>query len=145
MSLAEWMEVAAIYVPLMAVILLRLIRGRRERQFAACLLGSLWVATTLPLLERVNAWAGWWTFHGGFGVPSGMPLELYFGWVILWGVVPQMAFPRLRLRWVAVAMIAVDLVTMPLFGAVVVLNSEWLVGEVVAISFVLVPALCLAR
>jgi hypothetical protein len=122
MSTADWTKVAAIYVPLMAAILLRLIRGRREKQFAACLLGSLWVATTLPLLERVNARAGWWTFHGDFGVPSGMPLELYFGWVLLWGAVPQMAFPLLRLRWVVVVMIAVDLVTMPLFSAVVVLN-----------------------
>ncbi|HEY6374074.1 MAG TPA: methyltransferase [Edaphobacter sp.] len=145
MSTAEWTEVAAIYVPLMAAILLRLIHGRRERQFAACLLGSLWVATTLPLLERVNAWAGWWAFHGDFGVPSGMPLELYFGWMLLWGVVPQMAFPRLRLRWVVMVLIAVDLVTMPLFGAVVVLNSGWLVGEAAEIAVVLAPALCLAR
>ncbi len=145
MSDADWTRVAAIYVPLMAVVLLRLVRGRQERQFAACLLSSFWVATTLSLLERVNAWAGWWSFHDNGLSSRWMPLEFYFGWVLLWGAVPPLAFPRLRLRWVVAVMIAVDLVTMPRLSAVVDLDGTWLVGEVVTCALVLVPALCLAR
>ena len=74
-----------------------------------------------------------------------MPLELYLAWVVLWGILPALAFPRLAIRWAAVLFAALDLVTMPLCSAVVTLSSSWYFGEAVAIAIVLLPALLLAR
>ena len=74
-----------------------------------------------------------------------MPVELYLGWVVLWGAVPQLAFGRMRLVWSALWMIGFDLIAMPLCGAIVQLGSRWLVGEAVAVAVVLIPALCIAR
>ena len=39
---AAWTRVAALYVPVMAALLAGLLRGRRPRMFAACLLSLLW-------------------------------------------------------------------------------------------------------
>jgi protein-S-isoprenylcysteine O-methyltransferase Ste14 len=93
-------------------------------------------------IQRVGWVVG---FASGGVLFCGMPLELYLGWVLLWGVLPQMVFPRLGVGWSAVVMVGVDLVAMPLCGAVVRLGPRWLMGEAVAVVVVLVPALCVAR
>ena len=69
-----------------------------------------------------------------------MPLELYLGWVVLWGLCPQLAMPRLPLPVCIAIMAVVDLVAMPLCGPVVRLGQHWLMGEAVAIALVLMPA-----
>jgi len=43
------------------------------------------------------------------------------------------------------AMVLLDVVTMPLCAPLVLLGPGWLVGEAVAVALVLVPALCVAR
>ncbi|HEY4382199.1 MAG TPA: hypothetical protein VGN01_17755 [Acidobacteriaceae bacterium] len=75
----------------------------------------------------------------------GTPLELYLGWAVLWGLVPQLVFRRVGLAWVVVAMAGVDLVTMPWCAALVTLGPRWLWGEAAAVALVLLPALCVAR
>jgi protein-S-isoprenylcysteine O-methyltransferase Ste14 len=145
MSNADWTRVLALYFPIVFASLAGIRNGRIPRQFAACLLSLLWVMPTLWALQRLNASRmGWWWFADA-DLPLFMPLELYVGWGVLWGVLPQLAFPRLRLVWVATVMILLDLLGMPLCGAEVRLGSQWLVGEAVAVVVVLIPALCLAR
>jgi protein-S-isoprenylcysteine O-methyltransferase Ste14 len=147
MTQAIWERVAAIYLPLIAALLLGLTRGRRPKQFPALLLSLLWTATSLVALQRLNQAADWWTFPANDIRFCGMSLELYTGWVILWGILPQLAFPRLPLPIVVAIMTLLDLVAMPLCKDVVHLESglHWLIGEAVGVLFVLIPALCLAR
>jgi protein-S-isoprenylcysteine O-methyltransferase Ste14 len=113
--------------------------------FAACLLSLLWVLPALVVLQRLNEAAGWWGFAGGGPAMRGTPLEVWFGWAVLWGLVPQLLMPKLRLRWCVLAMVSVDVLTMPLCAPLVVLGPRWLVGESVAVGLALVPALCVAR
>jgi len=115
-----------LYIPLMAALAVRLLSGRKPRQFAASLLGMLWVAAALPLLDYVNVWAGWWGFSRIDPFFGGMPLALYAGWIVLWGAIPVVAFPKMRLRWVAVMMACVDLLVMPLYSGIVVFKPTWL-------------------
>ena len=140
MTRADVTLVAAIYLPVCLATAAGFVNGRIPRQFPACLLSLLWVTPALWALQRVNEWAGWWTFKGGT-----MPLELYVGWITLWGILPQLAFPRLPLALVAVFMLVADLLGMPLCSAVVILGRHWLIGEAIAIIVVLLPALCIAR
>ena len=142
-SFAE--RLGALYLPLMAALILALARPRSRRRFAACLLGFMWTMPTLLLLQLLNLKMDWWSFPVAEVGIRGMPLELYAGWTILWGILPTLAFPRLRLAWVAAVMGGFDLIAMPLCGAVVHLNKNWLVGEAVAIGTILLPGLCLAR
>lgn len=142
---ADLAGAAQVYLPLTAATIARVAGGPRPRQFAACLLSLLWTVPTLLILQIVNAWAGWWSYPiVGIGI-HGMPLESLVGWAVLWGLVPQLVFPRLGIGWVAAIMIDADLVAMPLCGGVVQLGRHWLVGEAVAVVVVLAPALLIAR
>lgn len=145
MSKGWWTYLGALYLPLMAALLARVVNGRRPRQPVACLLSLLWVAAALPLVQYASVWGGWWSFTRAEPSFCGMPLALYIGWVLLWGAVPVVAFPTMRLRWVMVIMICIDLAGMPLAYNVVSLSGRWLVGEAIAVLVVLLPALVISR
>ena len=145
MTRSEMIRAAGLYFPLLLACIAGMLDGRRARMFAACLLSFLWTAPALLLLQMLNARAGWWTFTDGSAWFSGMPLELYIGWWIAWGVLPQIALRRLPLAASAACMVVLDLIVMPLCAPVVVLGPRWLLGEGVAAALVLVPALCIAR
>jgi protein-S-isoprenylcysteine O-methyltransferase Ste14 len=74
-----------------------------------------------------------------------MPVDLYLSWAWLWGAIPALAFPSIPLVVVLLAALALDLVLMPLGAPLVRLGPAWLVGEVVGLVGVLVPAQLLAR
>jgi protein-S-isoprenylcysteine O-methyltransferase Ste14 len=146
MDHADWERAAAVYLPLGAAITARLLYGRQPRQFAACLLSVLWTIPSLLVLQRLNEYAGWWSFAAGSEVQfRGMPLELFLGWILLWGLVPQLALPRFGIARSAVVMIAVDCVLMPMCGSALYLKTHWLVGETAAVAVVLIPALCIGH
>jgi protein-S-isoprenylcysteine O-methyltransferase Ste14 len=145
MDRAIVIRAGALYVPLLLALVGGRFRVQPPRQFAACLLSFLWALPTLVILQRLNAWAGWWSYASAGPMFYGMPLELYLCWVVLWGVVPELVFPRTRLWVVGVAMVGLDLLAMPACAPVVVLGRQWLVGEAVAVAIVLVPALLISR
>jgi protein-S-isoprenylcysteine O-methyltransferase Ste14 len=138
-------RLAALYLPLAAAVLTALLRPRRQRMFAACLLGLLWTLPALLILQRINLIANWWTFRPKGPALVGMPLELYLGWAILWGLVPQLTFRRLGLPGVMVIMGLLDLWLMPLAVPLLQLHGHWLRGEAAALVLVLAPAICVAR
>jgi protein-S-isoprenylcysteine O-methyltransferase Ste14 len=113
--------------------------------FAACLLSVLWTAPALLLVQKLNVLCGWWEFADGGARFSGMPLELYLGWVIAWGLAPQIALRRLPWWVSAICMGLLDLAAMPLCAPVVRLGNAWPVGEAVCLVIVLLPALWVAR
>jgi protein-S-isoprenylcysteine O-methyltransferase Ste14 len=145
MNRPEWIRAAALYLPLVLALLAGTYFRQQTRQFAACLVSSLWVAPGLLILQQANSIAGWWTYSTSGTTFRGMPLELYFGWLVLWGVLPQLAFRRLPIVFCAGLMIVVDLLTMPLCRPVVLLGNDWLLGEAVAGLIVLIPGLGIAR
>jgi len=145
MSRETWIRFGAMYLPLMAVLLACVLRRNVPRRGVACLMSLVWAMVSLLALQRLNQWAGWWSYEAGGVAVRGMPLEMYVGWVLLWGAVPPLLFVRTRLVWVAATMVVVDLLAMPLCAPVVMLGSRWLTGEVAAVALVLLPSLCLAR
>lgn len=145
MSRSEWIRAGALYFPIVIALLAGALRRRRPRLVAACLLSFLWTACSLLVMQRLNLWAGWWTFSSDGLIFLGMPLELYFGWIVLWGILPQLVFLRWPLPLIAVMMIGIDLVAMPLCRPAVLLGPGWLIGEAVAALVVLAPALLVAR
>ena len=146
MERADWQRTATVYFPLVAAIVARLLTGPRPRQFAACLLSILWTVPSLLALQRWNEYADWWSFGSGSAAEfGGMPLELFFGWVIVWGLLPHLAFPGLGIISSAALMVAIDCILMPLTSSAVFLKPHWLMGEAVGVAMVLLPALCLGR
>jgi hypothetical protein len=135
----------SLYVPICLALLAGRLLRQPPRQFAACLLSFLWVLPSLPALQSINQATRWWSFASDGPEFRGMPVELYLGWALLWGILPQLAMPRLGLWKCAAAMVALDLLAMPRSWPVVALGPRWLVGEAAAVAMVLVPALGIAR
>ena len=135
----------ALLLPLLGAAVAWLWLQPSPRRAGAAYLATLW---TLPSLFAVHLLAqsfGWWTFHFEGGGLFGMPVDLLFGWALLWGALPALLLIRIPLPLAAGGMIALDLVFMPLCAPVVQLGPRWLVGELVAAAIVLVPAQLLAR
>jgi protein-S-isoprenylcysteine O-methyltransferase Ste14 len=76
-----------------------------------------------------------------------MPLALYFGWIIAWGAFAPLLAHALggRIWLVAAIMLGLDLRVMPELYPVLKLGSHWLIGEILVVSVLLVPALFLCR
>jgi protein-S-isoprenylcysteine O-methyltransferase Ste14 len=138
-------RIATLYLPLAAAIFAALLHPRRQRMFAGCLVSLLWALPALLVLQRINLIEHWWSFQVVGPSLLGMPLECYFGWAILWGLVPQLTFRALSLPGVVVLMGALDLWMMPLATPLLQLPQHWRMGELVAIVLVLLPAVCIAR
>ena len=119
---------------------------RRDRRLGtAALVACAWNAPALLAANRAAERLGWWTFTVTEGTVGGMPVDLFVGWVLLWGAVPVLASPSVRVPVVVLALLWLDLLLMPLGAPVVSLKPFWLVGEMVAIAAALVPSLYLAR
>jgi len=137
---------ASLYAPLLAATYLILARRTRlTRQSAVLLTGFCWCLPSLLFLQMLNLRFHWWSFHVQGGLIRSMPVDLYLGWAVLWGILPQLLLPRQRL-WIVIAVFAsFDLTVMPAFAPVVELSRQWLVGELAAIGIVLLPAQFFAR
>ncbi|MGA7914724.1 MAG: methyltransferase [Candidatus Acidiferrales bacterium] len=145
MDRATAIRFLALYLPIVAAFALALARPRTSRLLPACLLGFAWSLPALLALQLLNLHFAWWRFHAQGGLLRQMPVDLYLGWAVLWGIVPILAFRRVKIPWVVAIFAALDLLLMPACFPVVVLTRSWLVGEFAAISLVLVPALLFAR
>jgi protein-S-isoprenylcysteine O-methyltransferase Ste14 len=120
-------------------------RGARgPRQFPALLLSTLWTLPTLLIVQRLNQHFRWWSFVDAGPLFVGMPVDLYLGWTLLWGLTPLLVFPSLGITEIAVVYAALDVWLMPLLFRVS-LQPLWQIGELVALALVLLPALLLGR
>ena len=135
----------SLYLPVIVAAVLAYLRPGGRRLLGACLVACAWVLPSLLALQLCNLRAGWWTFHALGGLLRGMPVDLLLGWAVLWGAIPILAFRRVSVPWVVAIFFAIDLVLMPACHPVVELSSSWLIGEVFALVFVLIPAQLMAR
>lgn len=154
---SELTRAGALYGPVLLGLACGIYRRYRPvaRLFPAVLLSGLWTLPALLLLQHLNLHAHWWSYvPGSAATLLGMPLELYLGWAVLWGVLPALALlpcleralPRKAVvPAAALLLLAVDLLVMPVCRAAVLLGPRWLWGEAVALLLVLLPALVLAR
>ncbi|MEA2489661.1 MAG: hypothetical protein QOH21_1453 [Acidobacteriota bacterium] len=135
----------ALLVPLIGAAVAWLWLQPPRRIAGAVYLATLWTIPSLVAVQWLARHFGWWRFEFRGGALAGMPAELFFGWMLLWGALPVLLLLRLS-PFVTVAIaVTVDVVLMPLCAPVVQLGSAWLIGEVVAAAVVLVPAQLLAR
>jgi protein-S-isoprenylcysteine O-methyltransferase Ste14 len=134
----------ALYLPMLAVVALLLHRRPTRARLAAALLAFAWNVPALLALNLVAIRFGWWSFSSGPTDVAGVPAELWLGWALLWGAVPVLVTTR-RVALSGAALLALDLVVMPMGEPVVVLDNSWLIGELVALGACLAPGLLLGR
>jgi protein-S-isoprenylcysteine O-methyltransferase Ste14 len=134
-----------LYVPVIAAFLVAFLRPKRKRIFPAALLGFVWTLPSLLAVQLLNLHFSWWQFSAQGGLVRAMPIDLYLGWAVLWGILPVLVFEETGIPWVAAVFFGVDLILMPACSPVVALSHRWLVGEFAALGLVLVPAQLFAR
>jgi protein-S-isoprenylcysteine O-methyltransferase Ste14 len=134
-----------LYLPMVLAAALVWQKVRTHRQVAALLAGLCWSLCSLLLLQILNQQFVWWRFHAVGGLLRGMPVDLYLGWALLWGVLPVLILPRAPIWMVLGFFLTLDLVMMPACAPVVELARNWLVSEAVALILVLLPAALFAR
>ena len=136
---------AALYGPMLLAASLASRHPRDRRQTGALLVGFAWCLPSLLLVQMLNLHFHWWSFHISGGVLRSMPVDLYLGWAVLWGILPALAFPRQKLWIVLLVFLGFDLIAMPACAPVVEFSHRWLIGEMAALCLVLLPALLFAR
>src|SRR6266446_6444369 len=129
-----------LYVPVIAAFLIVFLRPNRKRIFPAALLGFVWTLPSLLAVQLLNLHFGWWRFNALGGLFCAMPVDLYLGWAVLWGILPILSFDETGIAWVSAAFLGIDLILMPACSPVVAPSHRGLVGEFVALGLVLVPA-----
>jgi len=134
-----------LYVPVIAAFLIAFLRPKRKRIFPAALLGFVWSMPSLLAVQLLNLHFGWWQFNAQGGLFRGMPVDLYLGWAILWGILPILSFAQTGTLWVTAVFFGVDLILMPACSPAISLGRHWLFGELVALCLALVPAQLFAR
>src|ERR1700737_3508922 len=103
----------ALYAPLVALGAVWLRRRPGYRARTGALLATLW---NVPMLLAVHVLAtslGWWHFAPNGALVLGMPIDVYLGWIVLWGTLPAIAAPRLALPWLVGLGPGLDLLYMP--------------------------------
>jgi protein-S-isoprenylcysteine O-methyltransferase Ste14 len=147
MSREGAIHLACLYGPLVGAALLAWWL-RPDRRLATGLLFALaWNAALLPWLDGLARAAGLWAYHSDMPSLGGMPLALYFGWIIGWGLFAPLLARALGDRlWITTALlVAIDLRAMPEMTPVLVLHPRWEWGELAVVALLLVPSLWLAR
>ncbi|GHC43162.1 methyltransferase family protein [Roseibacillus persicicus] len=138
-------EAIALYWPILTAILLGLLLQVTPREKLGLLYAVLWNLATLPCLNGIAEWAGWWSFETSSPRLGGLPLSLWIGWAALWGALACLLSKKLSLWLVVILMALIDLLVMPLLEPLLVLGRQWIFGELFLILGVLLPGLLLYR
>ena len=137
---------AALYLPILAVLAVwTTAQPIAKRRVLGAALACTW---NFLVLLAINAWAvqaGWWHFARVPAALFDVPMDLLIGWVVLWGALPALLFPRARMTTVIGVAFVVDLALMPLMSPVLRLGPGWLMGECLALVLALAPSRYLAR
>ncbi len=100
----------------------------------------LFTSVTLPIINYVCIHFGFWEFKKTNTI--GMPLDLYFIWVVIWSVIPVYFFKGKYTLLIALFILWLDVLTMPILEehGILKLNKNWLLGEILIISLVFLPS-----
>jgi len=147
MTRAAAIQLTCLYGPLVSAGLVAWWVRPSKALATGVLFSLLWNLALLPWLDALARMAGMWSYHTQGLSLGGMPLALYLGWGIAWGVFAPLLAQALGNRtWVAAALlVAIDLRTMSEMEPVLKLNPLWFPGELALIAVLLVPGLWLAR
>jgi protein-S-isoprenylcysteine O-methyltransferase Ste14 len=142
-----FIQLACLYGPLASAGLLAWWIRPTKWLSIGLLFSMAWVAALLPWLDAIARATGLWEYHSQAPSLAGMPLALYFGWIIAWGIfAPLLVYALDGRLWTVVAvLIALDLRVMPELRPVLELHPLWVAGDLLIAACLLIPSLFMSR
>lgn len=111
---------------------------------AGLIVAGAYNAVVILILHVVAQHLGWWSFTTTGGELLGMPVDVWIGWTVFWGVIA--AWPnKIPVWWVALGVLWVDLILMPAASGIITLSPGWIVGEFIGLLLGLIPGRIVAR
>lgn len=141
LTLARYVSLA---MPVLLMIPARWTDGGRRAGVGA-LLAFLTAAVGLAALHEVSLHTNWYAFASVDGAYRGFPIDLWLGWAVLWGPLPVLLH---RIAPVPIALgllLWLDAAAMPALHPLVRLGPDWLIGEIIGLLAVALPAQLLGR
>jgi protein-S-isoprenylcysteine O-methyltransferase Ste14 len=132
-------------IPLGLTYLLIHVRHPRRRLLTAMLLSLVWNLWAVLAVNVLAIEWGFWKFSSELPALMGVPLELWGGWVLLWGAVAPLAALRQSVTVTMIGLLWLDLILMRSLEPHVVLNSSWPLGELIALVVAFLPGLLIFR
>lgn len=131
-------------VPALAV--LAAARAERDRRgYAGAFLAFLAALVGIAALHEIAAAADWYGFAPVDGSYRGMPVDLWLGWAALWGPLPVLLRRVAPLAVTLGLLLWIDAAAMPALDPLVRLGPHWLLGELLGLAAVALPAQLLGR
>lgn len=116
-----------------------------QRARGAVLLAGIAAFVGLGALHEIARRVGWWHYLDVAGAWRGFPVDLWIGWAIVWGALPVAMARHVPIVVAVLAATWIDVVAMPWLHPLVALGEGWLLGEVVGLAFVMLPAVLLGH
>lgn len=103
---------------------------------------SLWVSLSLFIINYISVKSGYWSFATSEFSGLLIPPDIFFTWVIIWGVLLPFIFKGKYIFVTCALILWIDILFMPLLDSygIVRLNTDWLKGEWLMLLFVLLPS-----
>jgi protein-S-isoprenylcysteine O-methyltransferase Ste14 len=117
--------------------------GAGPRCRGAAVLATLWNLVGLLVVNALAVAAGAWTFGTTGAMWAGVPVDVVFGWALLWGAVPILLTPWLHPALCAAILVVFDALVMGSLAPLVHLAPSWWLGEIAAVALCLVPGVLL--
>ncbi|BDD05777.1 methyltransferase family protein [Aureibacter tunicatorum] len=126
---------------------LALKKDQNSRINWAMFFSSLWIASTLPLFNIISVDYGLWSFAEHENTVIQMPWDLYFVWIVLWGVMPVYFLRGNYMHIVSGVLFWIDFVLMPMLQSegLLTLHEYWWLGDLLLIILVFLPGYLWAR
>jgi protein-S-isoprenylcysteine O-methyltransferase Ste14/predicted DCC family thiol-disulfide oxidoreductase YuxK len=140
-------HIACLYGPICCAALLLFCLRPNKKSATGLLYATTWIAALLPWCDLAAVHWGFWSYQVNDFRIGKMPLTAYFGWVIAWGLLaPLLSEVCGKKPWLAiVALVILDLRTMPEMFPVLHLSQQWWVAEIAIALLLLVPAVFFAQ
>lgn len=105
----------------------------------------LYTITVLPIVNYTCVELDFWKFANNNII--NLPFDLFFIWTILWAIVPVYFLKGKYIVLTSLLVFWLDILLMPILEKyhILVLNKNWMVGEVLLIVFVFVPSYLWAK
>lgn len=101
---------------------------------------GLWSLVLLPVVNYACVTYNFWCFSESNTLVK-MPLDIFFIWWCIWGILPTLLFKGRFIAIQAIVMVWLDILIMPIFDQAQLfrLNAHWWIGELLMIGWVFLP------